>query len=785
VSKLPTHNRFYRVIWAADSFVSTALFELWDGLKRAGSAYSSWLYRWFRLSGLKRILIDLVDDAFTFAVVAAFGLLAFALPPFSGTGDIWNRGREYAITFTVSDGKLIGRRGISQNDSIPLDEIPPVLIKAVLATEDARFYDHFGVDVIGTLRALLHNTRGGGSKQGGSSITQQVVKNLLLTPERTIRRKVNEAFLSLWVEERLTKSEILKLYLDRSYLGGGNTGVEAASQFYFGKSVRDIGLPEAAVLAGLFKAPTQYAPHANPEASRARSNVVLYRMLDAGFVTQGELLQAQRQPAEIVKQNILASPNWFLDFAYQDTLEVIARQNLKNDYVIEVKTSINSKLQEASQAIINDMIDHEGPTFKYSQAASVTMAPDGAVREIVGGRDYEESQFNRATSGKRQVGSAFKPFVYMAALNHGYTPSSVVVDGPVCVINWCVHNFEPGYRGATTLTNALTHSINTIAVKLMLEVGRKTVEQTARDVGITGQIDKYPTMAIGTSSLTLIDLATGYATFANNGKLAKPYAVVEIRNPNGDLLYSRASNESDAPQVERPEKIAELVSMMRNVVVQGTGTRAELGYAPVAGKTGTNSNFRDGWFMGFSAHNVTGVWAGNDDNTPMNDSKEHAATGGHVAAPSWKRIMDVAEFRLKPAGLPGMPLDPKAPPPLTAINDPVVIAVAAGFAGDTMMGPPVPASLTAPAAPSQDDEAQASLAATGTPDQADAQSTDVLNNMIDLFQNASSNDAGSAAATGQAFPPHATHKRSAFARRAPAPAPPKHRSFFDILFGRH
>ncbi len=780
MSKLPTRNRFYRAIWTADSVVSTALFEIWDGLKRAGSAYSSWLYRWFRLSGLKRVVIDLVDDFFTFGVVAAFGLLAFALPPFSGQGDIWNRGREYAITFTDTDGKLIGRRGVRQDDAIPLDEIPPVMIKAVLATEDARFYDHFGVDVIGTLRAMIHNSRGGGSKQGGSSITQQVVKNLLLTPERTIRRKVNEAFLSLWVEERLTKNEILKLYLDRSYLGGGTTGVEAASQFYFGKSVRDIDLPEAAVLAGLFKAPTQYAPHANPEASRARTNVVLYRMLDAGFITQGELLQAQRNPAEIVKQNILASPNWFLDFAYQDTLDVMARQGLKDDYVIEVKTSINSRLQDASQAIINDLIDHDGPTFLFSQAASVTMAPDGAVRSIVGGRDYEESQFNRATAGKRQVGSSFKPFVYMAALNKGYKPDSIVVDGPVCVVNWCVHNFEPGYRGATTLIQALTHSINTIAVKLMLEVGRKTVEQTAHDMGITGQIDKYPTMAIGTSSLTLIDLATGYATIANRGKLATPYAVLEIRKPNGDLLYSRGANETDAQQVEPADKVADLVSMMRNVVVQGTGTRAELGYAPVAGKTGTNSNFRDGWFMGFSAHNVTGVWAGNDDNTPMSGSKESAATGGHVAAPSWKRIMDVAEFGLKPAGLPGMPLEPKATPPLTAITDPVVLAVTTGLGGVTF-GPPMPASLLATSRNTPDDEALASLAQSAMPEQPDAQSSDVLNGMIDLFQDASTADP---TAPNYHVIQHPLHKKAGAARRV-APPMPRHRSLLDILFGRN
>ena len=457
MSKLPTRNFFYRAIWTGDSFVSSGLFEIWAAIKNAHSAYSSWLYRWFRLSGPKRFLIDLIDDAFTFGVAIVFALLAFALPPFSGTGDIWNRGREYAITFTDQDGKVIGRRGIRQDDAIPLADIPPVMIKAALATEDARFYDHFGVDLIGTFRAMVRNARANGAKQGGSSITQQVAKNLFLSPEKTLQRKVHEAFLALWIEARLSKNEILKLYLDRSYMGGGNYGVEAASQFYFGKSVRDIGLPEAAVLAGLFKAPTQYAPHANPEASKARANVVLYRMLDAGFINQGELLQAQRQPATIVKQSITASPNWFLDWAYQDTLDVMDRQGLKNDYVVEVKTTINTKLQDASQAIINDVVDNQGSDLNFNQASAITMTPEGAVRSIVGGRNYEDSQFNRVVSAKRQVGSSFKPFVYLTALEHGYTRDTKVQDSEACVGNWCVHNYNAESFGTVPLWLALTN----------------------------------------------------------------------------------------------------------------------------------------------------------------------------------------------------------------------------------------------------------------------------------------------------------------------------------------
>jgi penicillin-binding protein 1A len=645
------------MIWTGDSYVSSGLFEIHDFLKRCGSAYSSFLYRWFRISGLKRILVDLIDDFFTFGVVAAFVLFYFAIPPSAGTGDIWNRGREYAMTFTDRDGNIIGRRGIRQDDAIALDDIPPNLIKAVLATEDARFYDHFGVDVIGTLRAIVRNARANGVKQGGSSITQQVAKNLFLSPEKSLQRKLNEAFLSLWIEARLTKNEILKLYLDRSYMGGGTYGVEAASQFYFGKSVRDINLSESAVLAGLFKAPTQYAPHKNPEASAIRSNVVLYRMLDAGFITQGELLQAKRSPAQIVQQNITSDPNWFLDYAFQDTLDVMERQGLKGEFVIEVKTTINSKLQDASQTILNDVIDNQGPIGNFSQAASITMAPDGAVRAVVGGREYSDSQFNRAIIAKRQVGSSFKPFVYLAAVEHGYTRDTKVQDGTACVGNWCVHNYNGESFGNVPLWEALAHSINTVAVKLMVEVGRKTVEETAHRVGISGQIDPYPTMAIGTSALTLIDMATGYSTFAAGGKLAHAYSVLEIHKPNGELLYNRATNEKDAEQVATYDNVAEVNSMMHDVVMSGTATRAQLGYAPVAGKTGTNANYRDAWFFGFTAHNVTGVWVGNDDNTSMDGTKANAVTGGRVPAPAWKRIMDVAEFGLTPEAIPGVPLD--------------------------------------------------------------------------------------------------------------------------------
>ena len=651
MSQVPPRKSIAGYLWRADSAVGTAVFETWDFLKRFGSAYSTFLER-FRIRGVKRVFVDLLDDGVTFGVIACFVMLAYALPPFSGTGDVWNRGREYAVTFTDANGEIIGRRGIRQDDAIPLDDIPPHMIRAVLATEDARFFEHFGVDLIGTLRAIVQNARANDVVQGGSSLTQQVAKNLFLSPERTIRRKVHEAFLSLWIEARLSKEEILKLYLDRSYLGGGAYGIEAASQFYFGKSVRDINLPEAAMLAGLFKAPTKYAPHRNLEVGRARANTVLYRMLDVGFITQGELLQARREPATAIAQSIADSPNWFLDWAYRDTLALIDSRHLRGDFVLEVKTTINLPVQTAAQAIINEDLALNGAKYDVAQAAAVVMSPDGAVRALVGGKDYETSQFNRATDALRQSGSSFKPFVYMAALLNGYTPGDTVVDGPVSVGNWSPGNYNDEYAGRTTLTRALAKSYNSIPVKLMIDIGRSAIIDTAHRAGIRGELETWAPMVLGTSALSLLDLTTGYTAFASGGLAARPYAVLEVRRTNGDLLYSRADADVMPRRVFPEAKVAELNSMLSAVVKAGTGRRADLGFAPQGGKTGTNQSYRDAWYVGFTAHHVTGVWFGNDDFSPMNE-----VTGGLLPAPVWKRIMMEAERGLQPVGMAGIPYD--------------------------------------------------------------------------------------------------------------------------------
>ncbi|MDP4823889.1 MAG: transglycosylase domain-containing protein, partial [Aestuariivirgaceae bacterium] len=366
----PFGNPLYRFFMKLDAVISDGVFSLARAIRGGAGRYADWVNS-FRPRGFFRAFADLADDALTFSLAIGIGLLMFALPPFKGDGDVWNLRREYAVTFTDAAGNVVGRRGIRQNDNIPIAQIPPVLIQAVLATEDTRFYSHFGIDLIGTARALVENAKDSEVRQGGSSLTQQLAKNLFLSPERTLRRKINEVFLAFWIEARLGKDEILKLYLDRSYLGGGTYGVEAASQFYFGKSVRDVNLPEAAVLAGLFKAPTRYAPHANPQAARQRSHVVLARMLDAGFITPGEMAQARREPPVIVSPPEFISPDWFLDQAYKETLAILEAQQGNPDFVVEVKTTIDSAMQTQAQEVINAALDTEAPEYDATQAALV------------------------------------------------------------------------------------------------------------------------------------------------------------------------------------------------------------------------------------------------------------------------------------------------------------------------------------------------------------------------------------------------------------------------------
>ena len=627
-----------------DAWLNSSAFESSRGLRQGYAAFSAFTER-FHLRGWRRWCAELGCEALTLSLAAATVALALAVPAFRETSEDWLKQQDLAVTFLDRSGVDVGRRGILHDDSVPLDQMPPYLIQAVLATEDRRFYDHFGIDLIGTLRALTVNARASGVVQGGSSITQQLAKNIFLSNERTIERKVKEAYLAMWLEGHLSKREILQLYLDRVYMGGGTFGIQAASEFYFGKSVRDVSLAEAAMLAGLFKAPTKYAPHMNLPAARARAGDVLSNLVDAGFMTEGQVYPARKNPAAAVDRQRDVAPDWYLDYAYDEVRRLALEGRLGANRVLVVRTALESALQDKAESVIEDQLRQNGPSYHAKQSAMVVLELDGAVRAIVGGRDYGASQFNRATEAQRQPGSSFKPFVYLTAIMTGkFKPSTMVVDSPVCIGNWCVRNYEGSYAGSLPLYSALARSLNTVAVKLSIAIGngypkagRARIIETARRMGLTTPLIDTVSLPVGADEVTVIDMASAYAAFANGGKRVPPYAAVEIRDGRGNLLYRHDRDKPRPEQVIPPADIATMNSMLAKVVLEGTGTRARLDNVIVAGKTGTTNSYRDAWFCGFTGNYVGAVWFGNDDYTSMNKM-----TGGTLPAMTWHDVMAFA-----------------------------------------------------------------------------------------------------------------------------------------------
>lgn len=599
-------------------------------------------------------MTELGSEGLTLGTAGFAVMLSFAIPAFEETNAAWQATGQYSVTFLDRFGNEIGKRGILHDDAVPLEEIPDHMIKAVLATEDRRFFEHWGIDVLGTFRAMVENVRANDVVQGGSSITQQTAKNLFLSPERTLSRKIKEAFLALWLETRLTKHEILKLYLDRSYMGGGAFGVEAAARFYFDKSIRDVTFAEAVMLAGLFKAPTRYAPHVNLPAARARANVVLTSLVDAGFMTEGQVHGARLNPAKIVERRAFNSPDYFLDWAFE---EIQRLAEGKGDFVLTAQTTVDTSLQRAADTAVATILSQHGRSYRVKQSAMVVMELDGTVRAIVGGADYGTSQFNRATKALRQPGSSFKPYVYVTALENGYRPSTRVVDGPVgCRVGaryWSARNYSGGYRGGMTVATALKKSINTVAVKLSFAVGREKVLANAKKLGLY-HVKKSCSMALGDTGLTPLQHTAAYAVFANGGKSVKPYAITEIRNSRNEVIYTHEKEGSKPKQIFDPSVIADLNSILGLVITEGTGRRAQLDFTTAAGKTGTSSSYRDAWFMGFTGQYVTGVWFGNDDYRPTN-----RVTGGSLPAMAWKQFMGVAHVTTNIPQIPGLDLHPK------------------------------------------------------------------------------------------------------------------------------
>ena len=550
--------------------------------------------------------------------------------------------RPPTIQIVGMDGTVLTTRGEQAGDNVALKDLPPYLPKAFIAIEDRRFYSHWGVDPIGIARAAAANLMHRGVSQGGSTLTQQLAKNLFLTQERTAARKIQEAILSLWLERTYTTDQILELYLNRVYFGSGAYGVEAAAQRYFNKSARSVTIAEAAMLAGLVQAPTRLAPNRNPEAATRRAQLVIGAMAEQGFISQAAAKTALTAPAEVPERVGAGSVNYAADYVMDVLDDFIGAI----DGDVTVLTTIDPKLQASAESMLVEALAAQGGKLNASQGSLVSMAPDGALRALIGGRDYTRSQFNRATAAKRQPGSSFKPFVYLTALEKGLTPDTIRDDSPVSIRGWQPENNSRTYRGPVTLQSAFAHSLNTIAVKLNVEVGPREVVRTAQRLGISSALQANPSLALGTSEVTAVELTAAYAAFANGGNAVLPYVIREVKTTAGKTIYSRKA--SNFGPVIQPETLSMMNAMFHQTMVSGTGSKANIAGWEVGGKSGTSQDFRDAWFVGFTGRLVTSVWVGNDDNSAMK-----RVYGSGLPAEIWAKYMRAAHQGVQPVALPG------------------------------------------------------------------------------------------------------------------------------------
>ena len=576
--------------------------------------------------------------------------------------------RRPSVVFQSVEGETFAAYGDLYGEPLELNQISPFLPQAVMATEDRRFYHHFGVDPIGLLRAVWVNFRAGHLVQGGSTITQQLAKNLFLTPERNLKRKVQEVLMALWLEKRLTKDQIFTLYLNRVYLGSGTFGVDAAAKRYFNVSARNVDVYEAALIAGLLKAPSAYSPLNDPEASHARTVDVLHNMVVAGYLDQQAAdMAAITGAAQLVRRPEPAG-RYFADW-------LVSQLNTISDVQgrdIIVRTTLDIGLQRNAEASLKALIEGPGAKANVSQGAVVILSPDGAVRAMVGGADYDSSQFNRATQAARQPGSAFKPFVYLAAMEQGHRPEDVFEDAPITLGQWQPGNYNGKYEGPVTLLHAFANSTNTVAVRLIQAVGVPKVIEVAHRLGINSELGKDASLALGTSEVNPLELTTAYAAFANGGNGVAAYGISEILDNSGHPLFHR--QDSGFGAAIRPGPLEAMQRMMSAVIAEGTGKAARLD-RPAAGKSGTTQDYRDAWFLGYTADYVAGVWLGNDDQ--RHEMKK--VTGGGLPAQLWKQVMMAAH-----RGLPPRPLSLPVPPRDEDGSNP--IGAAAAVIGDTARG---------------------------------------------------------------------------------------------------
>ena len=551
------------------------------------------------------------------------------------------------VQILAADGSLLANRGDMGGAAVSIKSLPPYVGQAFVAIEDRRFYSHWGVDPVGLIRAMTRNLTSGHLEQGGSTLTQQLAKNLFLTQERSVERKVQEAILSLWLERHYSKDQILEMYLNRVYFGAGAFGIEAAAQRYFGEPAKELSISEAAMLAGLVKAPSKLAPNKNPKAAQARAQLVLLAMADEGFISEKAAMAAIAKPATASSRSGEASSNYPADWIV-DLLDDYVGP-LESDIVVE--TTIDPALQTAAEETLQGALDRSGAKLNVSQGSVVAMEPNGAVRALVGGRSYAASQFNRAIAAKRQPGSTFKPFVYLAALEAGATPDTVRDDAPVRIGGWSPEDFSKEYRGPVSLSTALALSLNTVAVRLCQEVGPSAVTAVAQRLGISSNLQANPSIALGTSEVTPLEITAAYAAFANGGHAIIPYVVTRVRNVAGKVLFKRAAPPS--PPVISDAHLGMMNAMMSQTLTIGTARKAALPGWQSAGKSGTSQNFRDAWFIGYTSRMVTSVWLGNDDG-----SSTRRITGGSLPAEIWNGVMRVALKGQTPRPLPGAPWTP-------------------------------------------------------------------------------------------------------------------------------
>ena len=599
---------------------------------------------------LRRFALRFVLLGFVWGAVGVGLLIAWAASTLPDTSQLAEPSRHPSITLRAADDSLIATYGDLYGEELKLSDLPKALPEAVIATEDRRFYHHFGIDPVGLARALFVDLRAGQMVQGGSTITQQVAKNLFLTPDKTLLRKVQEAVLAIWLERHFTKDQLLEIYLNRVYFGAGTWGVDAASRRYFGKSARQLTPYECAVLAGLVKAPTRFSPARDQVRAATRTAQVLANMVAAGYLSADEANAIQKQSIVLGKVPITRpGMRYFADWVEDQA----ATFGLSGD--ITVVTTLDPKMQMAAENALEAVLAKDGAKAAASQAALVAMSPDGAVRAMVGGRDYQASQFNRAVQAVRQPGSAFKPFVYLTALERGMRPDDHFVDGPTRIGNWQPHDFEPRYMGDVTMAEAVAESINTVAAQVMQKVGVRNVIATAHRLGITSDLNEDASLALGTGEVSLMELTTAYSTFANGGYAVWPYGISSIRDGSGKVFYQRQPNTNG--RIIQAQYVSDMDRMLQGVIQHGTGKAAAIG-RPAAGKTGTTSDFRDAWFMGYTADLAAGIWFGNDDNSPM-----VKVTGGSLPAHAWHDFMSEA--------LKGMPARPLPTGPADETDTPV------------------------------------------------------------------------------------------------------------------